>query len=214
MNNRRVSLKGLIFVLLMLVLGTSGVVGTTFAKFATGKNAQGQARVAAFGVTIENANGEMFLDQYSNDDKVVVAAQASEKVVAPGTKGTVPTLTINGTTEVAVKVEYELTLQLTNWTVDADEFYCPLTFTINGQTIKGTTYQEASTLIEALKAELQKATKEYAPNTELTNNLTFEWEWTFEGNNDAKDTKLGTKADKPTIDLTIRTVVTQINTLK
>ncbi len=213
MNKRRVSLKSLIFVLLMLVIVTSGVVGTTFAKFATGKEVNGRARVAAFGVTLESTDGDIFLDKYSNNDKVVVSSQASDKVIAPGTKGTVPTLTIQGTTEVAVKVEYELTLQLTGWTVDG-EFYCPLTFTIGQTTIKGIEHNSSEAIVLELEKALQEASKEYAPNTELTNDLAIEWEWSFDGNNDEKDTKLGTNPASPTIDLTIKTIVKQINTLK
>ncbi len=103
-------------VLLILVLLTTSVVGSTFAKYTTEGTAIDSARVAKWGVSITVDNqGEFFASTYAKDDNasgltaansvvaVTNAGGGQDKVVAPGTSGST-TFTIAGTPEVAFKL--------------------------------------------------------------------------------------------------------------
>ena len=96
--------------LLVLVLVTSCFVGSTFAKYTVGGRGDDTARVAKFGVTI-TATGATFAKEYATDTNNIVAAIANsvvssdkDKLVAPGTKGNMTSVTISGKPEVAVNV--------------------------------------------------------------------------------------------------------------
>ena len=123
--------------LLALVLVTSCFVGGTFAKYVTSGEGADSARVAKFGVKI-TANGTMFAKEYATDDESVsgtiaksVVSSDTSKLVAPGTKGNMVSMTLTGTPEVAVRVQYTATLTLNDNWKDADgKFYCPLHFKI------------------------------------------------------------------------------------
>ncbi len=104
--------------LLALVLVTSCFVGSTFAKYTVGGRGDDTARVAKFGVTI-TANGATFAKAYATDDKNVVGTIAQSvvssddsKLVAPGTKGNMVSMKLEGTPEVAVQVTYLATVTL------------------------------------------------------------------------------------------------------
>ena len=220
--------------LLALVLVTSCFVGSTFAKYTTSADATESARVAKFGVTV-TANADVFAKEYATDDPSVVGTIAksvisTDKVVAPGTKkeGFVAS-TIAGTPEVAVRVSYEAKqFELTNWTTNGTDEYCPLVFTVNGVEYKigNTGITNVAQLQTAVKDAINAYTKDYAPGTNLSgvgaDTLTISWEWPFEtGTNDteklannAKDTALGNRAaagNAATVSLTLATTVTQID---
>lgn len=226
--------------LLALVLVTSCFVGGTFAKYVTSGRGDDSARVAKFGVKI-TANGATFAREYATDDKSVsgtiansVVSSDNSKLVAPGTKGDMVSMTLTGTPEVAVWVQYTATLTLNDKWKDADgNFYCPLQFKIpeydaETQTwgkvvVDGTTFDNAEALRREVENRINAFSATYKAGTSL-DSLTAEdhkapsvsWEWPFHHDDasDIKDTYLGDQAaaDKAAeIQLTVVTTVTQID---
>lgn len=218
--------------LLALVLVTSCFVGSTFAKYTVGGTGSDSARVAKFGVNV-TATGTMFAKEYATDDgsagTITNSVISTDKVVAPGTKGDMASMTLTGTPEVAVRVSYAVNkFELKGWTTDGTTEYCPLVFTVNGTEYKiGGKYTPAggvetdittvAQLEGAVKNAINAYSKDYEANTDLsgvgTDSLKVSWAWAFEGD-DAKDTALGNRAaeDKAaTVELEITTTVTQID---
>ena len=209
--------------LLVLVLVTSCFVGSTFAKYTVGGTGSDTARVAKFGVNV-TANGTMFAREYATDDRsagtITKSVISTDKVVAPGTKGNMASMTLTGTPEVAVRVSYAVNkFELKGWTTDGTTEYCPLVFTVGTASYKigdaGIT--SVSDLQDKVKAAITAYSKDYEANTDLsgvgTDSLKVSWAWAFEGD-DAKDTALGSRAaeDKAaTVELEITTTVTQID---
>lgn len=129
--------------LLVAVLMTTSVISGTFAKYVTQASATDSARVAKWGITVEMMAGEsIFDDMYgagdvgvdSNPNVAGVNGSTPVDVVAPGTKGTLSTITLTGTPEVTVDVTTRIKLDLTNWTVGGGTEYCPIVFTIGTKT--------------------------------------------------------------------------------
>ena len=209
--------------LLVLVLVTSCFVGSTFAKYTVGGTGSDTARVAKFGVNV-TANGTMFAREYATDDRsagtITKSVISTDKVVAPGTKGNMASMTLTGTPEVAVRVSYTVNkFELKGWTTDGTTEYCPLVFTVGTASYKigdaGIT--SVSDLQDKVKAAITAYSKDYEANTDLSgvgaDSLKVSWAWAFEGD-DAKDTALGSRAaeDKAaTVELEITTTVTQID---
>lgn len=204
--------------LLVAVLMTTCAISGTFAKYTTSATATDSARVAKWGVTVTASGEEVFTEKYKDeagDNGVQVVS--TEDVVAPGTEGSLASIVIDGTPEVAVKVSYEATLTLTNWTVGG-ETYCPIVFTVNNTdyqiTVGITTPEE---LAAAVVNAINNYSREYAAGTDLStkdaDTLDVSWRWAYEGDN-VKDTVLGDAADDgngPTIAFTVRTIVTQVD---
>ena len=230
--------------LAVLTLVTSCFVGGTFAKYVTAGDSTDTARVAKFGVEVTGQGDEakMFSNEYSTDEKAGyegdITVESTVNVVAPGTQGSLTDFSIKGTPEVAVRVSYTVDkLELTNWTYKADdldateEFYCPIVITVNNVDVNGLNYENVDKFIEAIEAEIAKATKEYDPGTDLStalsddanagSALSIRWAWAFEGDGngkqtDAKDTYLGEQAAKDEtnaakISLKVSCTVTQID---
>lgn len=210
-------------ILLALVLVTSCFVGGTFAKYTTAGTGTDSARVAKFGVTI-TANGSTFAKEYQTDDTTVSGAIANsvvstDKVVAPGTKGNMVSMTLTGTPEVAVKVTYAAEFELgDNWKAADDSFYCPLEIKIGADTIKGNDYTSADIFENEVERFIAAYSKEYEAKTDLSTkgseSLSVSWAWAFEGNDDVKDTYLGDQAaagNAATVSLQVITTVTQID---
>lgn len=209
--------------LLVLVLVTSCFVGSTFAKYTVGGNGSDSARVAKFGVNV-TATGTMFAKEYATDDgsagTITKSVISTDKVVAPGTKGDMASMTLTGTPEVAVRVSYAVNkFELKGWTTDGTTEYCPLVFTVGTASYKigdaGIT--SVSDLQDKVKAAITAYSKDYEAKTDLSgvgaDSLKVSWAWAFEGD-DAKDTALGSRAaeDKAaTVELEITTTVTQID---
>ncbi len=203
--------------LLVLTLITSCFVGGTFAKYVTSGDGKDTARVAKWGVTV-TANGGTFANTYATDTGNVVGAIANsvvsaDKVIAPGTKGNMVGMTITGTPEVAVSVNYVANFKVKDWTVD-DEFYCPLQIKVGKTMIDGVKFNDAAAFENAVNNEISTYNKNYAAGTDLsTASVTtpsVSWEWPF-SEDDIKDTKLGNLKTAPTVELTITTTVTQID---
>lgn len=236
--NRNRLMKASAF-LLVSTMATSCFVGSTFAKYVSEGEGDDSARVAKWGVEV-TVTGDGFKTSYGKDDYKsnvdgnTVISSTTEKVVAPGTKGTFGGVKISGKPEVAVKVETTATVDLSGWNVaSGGEFYCPLKFTVGDTTINGLDYSSSTaggegSFENAIKTAIQEATtKEVAAGTDLStvgDDITYSWEWPFEGStgkvanqNDELDTKLGDNAadgdtgNDPTISITVNTKVTQIN---
>lgn len=230
--------------LLALVLVTSCFVGGTFAKYVTSGRGDDSARVAKFGVKI-TANGTTFAKEYATDDESVsgtiaksVVSSDTSKLVAPGTKGNMVSMTLTGTPEVAVRVQYTATLTLNDNWKDADgKFYCPLHFKIPAYSaedqdwvnmvVDGTHFDNAEALRREVENRINAFSATYEAGTPL-NSLTaadhkapsVSWEWPFEDTaagakqTDIKDTYLGDQAAEgkaAEIQLTVVTTVTQVN---
>lgn len=203
--------------LLVATMLTTSVISGTFAKYTSSATGTDTARVAKWGVKI-TANGDTFAKEYAKDTEAYTetntVVSTSDKVVAPGTKGNMASMTLSGTPEVAVKVTYEGTFALGgNWSVD-NTYYCPLEIKVNNDTLKGSEYQSASEFETAVKEKIGAYSKEYAAGTDLSgtgaDSLTVSWSWAYTGD-DAKDTKLGDATTAATVSLGVKTTVTQID---
>ncbi len=230
MNSKKNRIMRAATLLFALVLISSCFVGGTFAKYVTGESGSDTARVAKFGVNIIATTG-MFSKEYAKDDtsftlaaNTVVSSDESN-LVAPGTSQDMAEFSLTGTPEVAVRVSYDLKkFELTNWTTDGEDEYCPLVFTVNGTdyAIDGTEITDVEGLEAAVIAAVNGYHKEYAANTNLANttddNLEISWRWDFHTSdaNDVKDTALGNRAaenvaDAGKIDIELTATVTQID---
>lgn len=228
--------------LLALVLVTSCFVGGTFAKYVTHGGGQEHARVAKFGVKVEAA-GDVFAKEYDAKDptvqdyngqviaKSVISSDGDTKLVAPGTaKNDALTVSVTGTPEVAVKVEYvahvtfnESLTEPDNWKDKDGHYYCPLVITVNGTAYKGLDYASATEFEDAVEGAINSLTKNYPANTDLSQSgskgVAISWEWPFEGGEgskqtDVKDTYLGDQAaagKAATVGIVVATTVTQID---
>lgn len=207
-------------VLLVVVLLTTSVISGTFAKYVTSGTGSDTARVAKFGVAI-TANGTTFATRYNDTpDAAGTKVHSEDKVVAPGTSNAMASMTLSGTPEVAVKVNYTADFDLSdNWTVDG-AYYCPLIIDVEGTKVNGTNYTSVADFEAAVEALINGWTKTYDAGTSLdhqaADSVSVSWEWPFSTGdaNDAKDTWLGNQAaagNPATVSLTITTTVTQID---
>ncbi len=213
-------------VLLVAVLLTTCVISGTFAKYVTeGAAATDSARVAKWGVTIDTASFATFANTYAADDgetSITNTVVSTDKVVAPGTTKTLANVTIAGTPEVAVAVDYVATVTLTGF-----DDYCPIVFTVNGNSYKvgDGGIADATALATKVKEEIEKFSAEYEAGTDLGTKddaVTVSWAWAFEtgandgekATNNVKDTALGNAAaegNAAEISLSLTATVTQID---
>lgn len=240
------SLAKVTAVLAVLALGTSCFVGGTFAKYTTSGVGRDTARVAKFGVKVTADDATMFSNQYASDtntyktDTVISTGAVSgvEKVVAPGTSGTLSGVSVSGKPEVAVKVSCEVTtVDLSGWAAKASEdgnlsLYFPIVFYVDDAevTVDTTGVTTTSAYALALKTALNDALanaaqKTYPANTEFGDGAdgttkvdvpTISWKWPFEKNaaNNALDTYLGDQAadsNPSTIKIGMTVTVDQID---
>ena len=221
------------FLLIAVLLSTS-VISGTFAKYVTANSGSDSARVAKWGVEV-TAEGTTFATAYAREDDSldttaasrvgVNSVAANEDVVAPGTSGSMTTIKITGTPEVAVQVTYQVdNFDLTGWEVDG-VYYCPLIITVNGKDINGLDYTHAGAFESAVVEAIEGFSTYYEAGTPLGNNsdhtLAVSWRWNFENTeadygkaqhqSDAKDTALGSAATPAKIDLTVGATVTQVD---
>lgn len=209
--------------LLVATLLTTSIISGTFAKYVTEATGNDSARVAKFGVEV-TANGETFAKEYAKTDSSFTleanTVASTEEVVAPGTSGNMAAMTLKGTPEVAVRVTYKGAFKLNDkWTVDGT-YYCPLEVTVNNTTYKGNDYANAAAFEKVVNDAIDAYSNDYKAGTDLStiknDSLNVSWAWAYEGNDDAKDTKLGkaaadNTADAGTVTLNVKTTVTQID---
>lgn len=215
---------------MVLALGTTCFMSGTLAKYVTSGEGSDSARVAKFGVTI-TANGETFAQTYAAHDKDVVGTITNSVVssdntdlVAPGTNGNMTSMTLAGTPEVAVRVNYELAIpegetMFSGWEVNG-AYYCPIVITVEDTEINGLDYTSEAEFQTEVANAIKGYSKDYPANTNLAgvgdDSLAISWEWPFSisPDNDVKDTALGDAAaadNAATINLTVKTTVTQID---
>ena len=200
-------------VLMVAVLITTSVVSSTYARYAVGGSGGDSARVAKWGVKVTTSTKGMFATTYKNQEKLdgasagqtvsVSSSNANENLVAPGTRGST-TISLSGTPEVAVDVKFVMGVQAdvkipkntaitSTSTLETD--YTPVRFTLTdsfgNELGRGT--------INDIKAAFNNLSKQYAPNTDLTETYTLSWEWATDVNNEA-DTYLGNVASGSIID--------------
>ena len=229
MKNRTLRIS---LILAILTLVTSCFMGSTFAKYVTNTRGTDTARVAKFGVVITQTTAfdEAFAQSYATDDSVYSGSIANSVVtnpsgdgkdlVAPGTTGFIG-VSIAGTPEVAVKVEYVLTgtdnIKYTDSdviTINGSEYPIKWTLTNNttsAKVVENVTLEELKTAVDGLSAE-------YGPNEDLAASYTITWAWAFEqgataeekAKVDAADTVLG-DAGTAEINFTLTVTVTQID---
>ena len=216
--------------LLVAVLLTTSVISGTYAKYVTEEGGSDFARVAKWGVEVEAESFDMFTDTYAVEDDEAkfegsysVDSNNGDDVLAPGTSGSFANIAITGTPEVAVDVDIDATVTVSdNWIVDGD-FYCPIVVTVGTEEINGLGFTKAEDFANAIKDEIEGKSAQYAPNKDLgtlysTTNLDLAWAWAFEGaegsgQTDIKDTKLGNVAVAEDLEISIglKISVTQID---
>lgn len=220
-------------VMLMLTLLSTCVISGTFAKYVTEGSTTASARIAKWGVEINAENGgSPFSTSYATDDEgakvsasleqsVKAGGENSEAVFAPGTRGTLGSIGLTGTPEVAVNITYGThtdggkMLDLgKGWTVDGTA-YCPLVFIVKtvgaaGEEpttkylfVDGNTIADVAALERAVAAEVENSSAYFAPGTDLSQNdvlsdvgVTVEWWWPF----DADDPDLAGIAELEALD--------------
>ena len=225
-------------VLLIAVMMSTCAISGTFAKYVTSGESKDVARVAKWGVEV-TGYADMFETQYAKDDASYsltsnsVISSNSDKLLAPGTSGTLTDVVLSGTPEVAVRVTYEATVDLSNWNISGVEYYCPLVITVEGNDYYGMDYASEAEFETAIKTAIEACKADYSPNTNLgatgvdAKAPSVSWAWAFEKNDevgakptkcdkneDVKDTHLGDKAAKDNavkVEITIVTTVTQID---
>lgn len=199
--------------LAVVALLSTCLVAGTFAKYTTSGDSTDTARVAKWGVTVAGTNNSMFKTTY--DGTVVAQANddgTTDNVVAPGTKGELTAVVLSGKPEVNVKVTNDATVSLTGWTVDTNTYYCPLEVKVGDTTLKGSDYTSATLFEDAIEGAVNDTTATYAAGTDLATDgcPNISWEWKYEGNSDANDTKLG-DAHNAKFNISVTTTVTQVD---
>ncbi len=221
-------------ILLVAVLITTCALSGTFAKYVTSGTASDSARVAKFGIVVSN-NADMFNVQYEADDtsaglEYSVISSTADKVVAPGTSGTILDAALSGTAEVATALTISnFTMTLENWAVnDGQTYYCPIVINVggtDGTDISGLDYDDAETFAAAVETAIEELSAVIIPaNTDLDEDTEYTlpsitWSWAFEGAEDSTqtdelDTALGQQAadgNAATIDIELTIAVTQID---
>lgn len=218
-------------VLLVAVLLSTCTISGTFAKYVTEGTSQDTARVAKWGVVI-TGQADMFKTEYDANDntatgltgKSVVSADTihgRNRLLAPGTEGTLTDIALSGTPEVQVEVKFESNFDIGGWLLNGTVYYCPIVITIDGVEYYGMSYASEEAFEDAVNAAIENFSANYEANTNLANVAvnnapSVSWDWAFyrDPDHDAKDTILGNQAAAgypATIDLTVTCTVTQID---
>lgn len=188
-------------VLLVAVILTTCAISGTFAKYVTSDNAEDNARVAKFGVTVTAAGslyGKDYVDVATGNTpgstNLTVKSSDTEKLVAPGTKSLDDGMTfaITGKPEVKVKVDVvvnnstfkDVFLKAKNDLPDmttgnaTDTFntadYYPVKYTLT-QTTTGTGGTTTTTLVDAKTlADVKTALEDLTTTYEANTDLAAE----------------------------------------
>lgn len=200
--------------LIVVILCTVFVIGSTLAKYITSDSGTDVVSVAKFGVNISSDNSQTFVSSYG-DPTFYKLLSSSGDIFAPGTEGLM-TLSYSGTPEVAIELGFNVVGAgySADWKesgeVDAAD-YKPLVFNAklyNGEEVEATI--STNTTYALLCSDLESYKLQLAAGTDLSD-YTIEicWAWAFEGN-DAADTYISGLATAPTFELQVATSVTQI----
>ena len=222
--------------LLVCVLASTCGISGTFAKYVSQGNAGDSARVAKWGVVV-TGNSDIFADAYNKDDdsftldtRTVITSGTHATIndlVAPGTTKTdVTVIDISGMPEVATRVTFVGTVNLTGWTLEDSTFYCPLVFTIVDKAgtevakIDGFTYNNETELENAIATFINNFSNDYEANTDLSSeaksefHLSWSWPYYVSAERDVMDTYLGNQAaadNASTVEINVSCVVEQID---
>lgn len=192
-------------VLVLTVVLSTGLTAGTYAKYTSGKETSDSARVAKWGIGVDNTV-ELFKDSYiGTEGGTDVVAADGTKVIAPGTSGEY-TFELTG----APETNYTLAVKVTG-----EDKTGKLVFTLDGTKV-GTngTIAELQTAIE----NIYNTGKVYAANTTSASKHVIGWYWTFSEDEatDATDTALGNgegdsdlTADAEAVKLTVSITATQ-----
>lgn len=208
-------------ILFILTMISTCAFSTTFAKYVTSGTADDEARVAKWGVTIvatDDGDAKTVLDTKDGNNEAEICVDKELKLLAPGTKGNLVTVNVQGQPEVAVDVDIVFTIEFGDeWKANGVE-YCPIVFTVNGVTYGTTdtgatntypTIPELKSAIETVVKSVDQVYNEYQDFNSILD-LTIDWEWAFEGD-DAKDTALGDLAPAPTLEIDYKLTMTQVD---
>ena len=231
--------------LLVVTMLSLCMVSYTYAKYTTQNDSENVAQVAKWGVTVTAKLDDLFEQGYINGPEAVTDNTAivltsgtlenAKNMLAPGTTDNqASALVVTGAPEVAVDVDYTLTVELTGWEItvgDAPEAYMPIVLEL---TIDGTTYTykmgatassadntyvftDVAELCAAVAAQVDELDDDFVEaNSDLAHTINLKWTWDFEGaeggyQTDVKDTALGNLTTAPTFKVTIGATVTQVN---
>lgn len=192
-----------------LLVAITGL-GVTMAKYVKSETKTTTAKVAAFGITMAWAGD--FAESYTTDntsvkDSIANSVVSTNKVVAPGTTGTI-TLTLDGTSEVAFTLAISITETYSedNWKESAtgDPYY-PISYTVTSTAKVG----ETDITVESDNKTINPIN--VAPGMALSGVITITWAWPFETTGkDLADTYMSTVADA-TYTISASSTATQIN---
>ncbi len=147
-------------VLLSLVLITSSVVSTTFAKYATSVQASTGARVAKWGavieVDLEEMPAELIPQNYKNMSVITFSTADAPLKMQPGTDySNALKIKISGKSEVALRVAIVIEVENTFEAIpqgkvanlNADKYFMPLGFTFAANNVVKTGNAETCTKV-------------------------------------------------------------------
>lgn len=173
--------------LLAVVLGMGG---QTFAKYISTQDVAATATVAKWGFVVneqlQSDAAGMFKNTYENGGKVI--AKATDPIVAPGVTGGSFTISVSGNAEVRAQFAVRLTDGFEDvYLKDGSTTYYPIKWTVtSGGT--ATNYESLAALQTALNTN-----KIFDETVEVGNNVsksyTISWDWAFEDNDDAGNSK-------------------------
>ena len=225
--------------LMVCVLATTCGISGTFAKYVTKADAQDDARVAKWGVTIGVVSETAFGEKYNNTvvaDGVKVVSTGGD-VVAPGTEGTLGTVAIAGQPEVMVDVAVDVNFEIAGWVVPDAINYFPIAIVVAGEVVDIDVDATVEDIEEAVEAAVLEAVfgnadaitidggvsskvVRYDANHNFgvagDTDVTVGWYWPFYVSEqfDKYDTALGDQAaagDAATIEFSISISVTQVD---
>lgn len=219
-NSRKVT--GILLACCALLMVAIAGLGVTLAKYTTSAPAKSDsARVAKFGVMMawEDADAELFSTTYKTDDTskkdaIETSVNASAKVIAPGTSGSI-TLTFDGSeaSEVAftLAIDIKAVYSAGNWLtgVGGSEYH-PIVYSATSNA----TYQVGAGAPQDISLGANGTfTQDFAAGTTLDGTITISWSWPFSSVNDVNDpadTYMSSVADA-TYSITISATATQID---
>lgn len=195
--------------LLAAVLVTSYSVSGTYAKYTSTYTASDSARVAKwqFSVNDKNMTEEEFVfdlfntikDEDGSVEGNIGAANGTDTIIAPGTKGSFEIKIANGS---EVDAKYGITFSMT------ESANIPVEFSLDNAT-----WSEEISALNIADATTDEQTGETVVNQINRNGAeathTVYWRWVFNGN-DSTDTDLGL-VGTDTIEVTATITATQIN---
>ena len=200
-------------VMLILCLASTCAISGTFAKYTTEASAYDSARVAKWGLgtVAEMDITDLFQTAYTGDNGMAAAQDA----IAPGTTNSADFKFVanNVTPEVAYRITVDVSgSQISNGIKNNSA----ITWKLDGGA--DLDWDGLMAAIKALSGDAS-GVKEYAAGTAIPAGLntahTISWNWNFENGTtgNATDTDLGNDAVANTVQVSIRIVAEQIDTI-